>query len=314
MTSIENPEQLKRIREQAIDWVLTLDGNEPTPAELDQLENWLAESSRHATAFAQARQLYGEAGAALTIDPDRTKKRIRTKSSGGLAILSVVAGFLIAAPFVPDWLVYLQADLISKTNHMPSHTLADGSLLHMNGDTALVENFTKSEREMTLLQGEAFFNVESDKSKPFVVHSGKGRIEVLGTGFNVNRVGERTEVTVTESVVRVSAGETDVTLTEGMRVSYDDAGNMGQVEIVPEGTEVPWRSGLLIFEDRKLSWVMEEIDRHLPGTVIVTTQKTADRVVSGSFDLSDPEQALTGFAEAFGLNMYRLGPVATVVY
>ena len=313
MTSIENPEQLRRIREQAIDWVLTLDGNEPSSAEQEKFESWLAQSSQHAKAFAQARQLYGEAGAALTIDPDKTKKRIRTGSSS-LALYSLIAGLLIATPFVPDWLIHLRADLVSSTNQMPSHTLADGSLLHMNGDTALVESFEGTERQIILLQGEAFFDVESDKSKPFVVLSGKGRIEVLGTDFNVNRIGDRTEVTVTESVVRVSAGKNDVTLTEGMRVSYDDAGNMGQVETMPEGTETPWRSGLLIFEDRKLSWVLEEIDRHLPGQVIIASQQTADRVVSGSFDLSDPTQALAGFADAFGLKMYRIGPVATVVY
>lgn len=311
--SPDDPEKIRRIREEAIDWVLLLDGNEPSSAKLKQLEGWLAQDQMHVRAFEQARQLYGEAGAALTIDPDRTKRRVRTKRTNAVVLGSILVAFLIAAPFLPDAYVRFRADMVSATNETQDHLLSDGSRLHMNAETAIVENYRDAEREIILLQGEAFFDVGKDPSRAFVVLAAGGRIEALGTRFNVNRIGERTEVTVTESAVRVKTPAGEVTVSAGMRVTYDADGHLGDVQSLPEGMETPWRSGRLVFEDRPLGSVIEEIDRHIEGNLIVVTSQTAEKRVSGSFDLSDPAQALQQFADVFGLQMYSLGPVATVI-
>ncbi|MBN9672212.1 FecR family protein [Roseibium aggregatum] len=312
MTSADYLEQKRRIREQAIDWVLTLEGNEPSRAELDRLERWLATDERHAAAFEQVRQLYGDTGKALLQEPEKTRKHIRSGRGKPAALVTVLIVCLGLLPFISEGLVYFQADRISATNELLSFNLADGSTLEMNAETALAEDFDDG-RAIELLRGEIFLEVEKDPSRPFVVSAGAGRIEVLGTAFNVNRIGDWTEVTVTESTVRVTANGQSVLLTEGMRVRYDGDGNLEPVETVAEGTEASWRSGRLVFENRKLSWVVREIDRHLPGKLIVATDATANRLVSGSFDLGNPEQALEGFSEAFGLTYYRAGPLGGVI-
>lgn len=64
--------------------------------------------------------------------------------------------------------------------------LSDGSVVLLNAKSTLTvnEDFNESKREVNLV-GEAFFDVNHDKSKPFQVHTSDFDINVLGTSFNV---------------------------------------------------------------------------------------------------------------------------------
>ena len=71
-------------------------------------------------------------------------------------------------------------------------TLDDGTLVHLNYNTRLIypEKFGRGDRNV-ILDGEAYFMVAKDKSRPFIVHTPNGDVKVYGTEFNVNT---RTEV------------------------------------------------------------------------------------------------------------------------
>ena len=57
--------------------------------------------------------------------------------------------------------------------------------LNTNSKLEYPENFDADTREVTL-SGEAFFDIERDKTKPFIIHTDLANIEVLGTSFYVN--------------------------------------------------------------------------------------------------------------------------------
>lgn len=316
MSSTPDRDSKKHIYQQAIDWVFLLDEREPSAGERARLDAWLTADRAHADAFAKARQLYGDAAHALAADPDRTIRQIRKSRGKGIAAAAIIGLALASSPYWSDLRLYLQADIVTAADEMPLVTLADGSRAHLNASSALSEEITGERRRVALLQGEAYFEVARDPQRPFVVEAGAGRIEVLGTAFNVNRVSGRTEVTVTESAVLVTgaAGSGSVTLKPGMRVSYDEDGTLGAVERVAAGMETPWRSGRLMFHERRLDAMLEEIARHVPGKVILASRSSGERVISGSFDLSDPQDALQSFAAAFGLKLVRAGPLFTLVY
>jgi transmembrane sensor len=65
-------------------------------------------------------------------------------------------------------------------------TLSDGSVVTLNSETSLryPANFSGPNREV-YLNGEAFFDVAKDHAHPFIVHTGKMNIRVLGTAFDV---------------------------------------------------------------------------------------------------------------------------------
>lgn len=64
--------------------------------------------------------------------------------------------------------------------------LPDGTSVWLNGDSKLFysKTFGKRQREVRL-EGEAFFDVVKDPTRPFIVHVGRMNIRVLGTAFNV---------------------------------------------------------------------------------------------------------------------------------
>lgn len=95
-------------------------------------------------------------------------------------------------------------------------SLPDGSIIHLNEDSKIAYNddFNDKTREIWLT-GEAFFDVAKNKDKPFVIHTGKVNIKVLGTAFNVRFY--RGEQTVETSLVR---GSVEITVTDDPTQKY----------------------------------------------------------------------------------------------
>lgn len=86
-----------------------------------------------------------------------------------------------------------------------SITLADGSTVDMNVRSKLRIEFTKAERLVELLAGQALFQVAKDKNRPFIVRSGDATVRAVGTQFDVYRKVSGTTVTVLEGRVAVYA-------------------------------------------------------------------------------------------------------------
>jgi transmembrane sensor len=84
-----------------------------------------------------------------------------------------------------------------------SITLADGSTVDLNARSRLRVEFSKSERRVELLDGQALFQVAKDKARPFIVHSGDATVRAVGTQFDVYRKDSGTTITVLEGRVAV---------------------------------------------------------------------------------------------------------------
>lgn len=90
-------------------------------------------------------------------------------------------------------------------------TLADGTEIRMNSNSEIwvSSGYLKGTREITL-SGEAFFDVEHNPEQPFIIHTNRSSVEVLGTAFNVRS--------------REDQGNVQVAVVEG-RVSFRGAEN-----------------------------------------------------------------------------------------
>lgn len=306
------------IREQAVDWAIRLHDGDLSDAERQALDQWLDRCPDHARALDVARELMGDAGRALADDPDFTRRLVRSTRKSGRTIIALafVAALAGGGFFLGGGPLMLQADVISASNEMPVVRLPDGSRVHLNGKSAIAEHFTATDRRIVLLEGEVFFEVEKDATRPFIVEAGAGRIKVTGTAFNVNLLDGGTEVVVTDHTVAVAgkASGRPTRIEAGQKLFYDRSGVVGPVEAVPSGLEVPWRSGRLIFENRPLATVVEEVFRHIPGKVVVARRSVAEKRISGSFDISNPQEALASFGEIFGVRMVKAGNLMTLIY
>jgi transmembrane sensor len=84
-----------------------------------------------------------------------------------------------------------------------SLTLPDGSTVDLNARSSIRIEFSKGERRVELLDGQALFQVAKNKERPFIVRSGDATVRAVGTQFDVYRKSSGTTITVLEGRVAV---------------------------------------------------------------------------------------------------------------
>ncbi|HZX75026.1 MAG TPA: FecR domain-containing protein [Cyclobacteriaceae bacterium] len=157
-------------------------------------------------------------------------------------------------------------------------TLADGTKVWLKADSKLTyaNDFVNHETREVFLDGEAFFEVAHDASKPFIVHTSEINIKVLGTSFNVKSYSneKKIETTLLEGKVRINrAGETgdetSLVLKPNQKAVFERETKMMDVEQVQAEKTISWRDERLVFEDADYEDVFTELERWYDVKIIV---------------------------------------------
>jgi transmembrane sensor len=116
--------------------------------------------------------------------------------------------FLVGLEFLfkPD--VVNEKQLTFQTSDVPkSIKLSDGSKIYLAANSLFQypEKFEGEERKVSLLKGNAFFEVAKDKKHPFIITSGEIKTRVLGTSFHIQMSKAKCEVIVVTGKVNVSS-------------------------------------------------------------------------------------------------------------
>jgi ferric-dicitrate binding protein FerR (iron transport regulator) len=161
--------------------------------------------------------------------------------------------------------------------------LPDGTAVWLNAASSITypTAFTGNERTVQIA-GEAYFEVQKDKSRPFRVKfnagADSGVIEVLGTDFNINAYTDEDAVrtTLLEGSVRVVSREATL-LKPGQQVQMD---SKGYTKLIPDADvedAIAWKNGRFHFENADIQTVMRQIARWYNVEVIfegkITTAK-----------------------------------------
>jgi len=202
----------------------------------------------------------------LGFQDHRKNDRKNSGKSFSLAMLLAAAVILLA--------LGMGYFLIPKSVTVPYGELAtvelpDGTLVEMNSGTRMWYNrlFAVTNRSVTL-DGEAFFSVSTGE-KAFLVNANESVIEVTGTRFNVRSWSSDpegiTNVTVTEGEIRfypLHLPDRNVTLTPGMMSLWNK--NMDE-PAAPESVSpekfLGWRNNMLIFNEKPLIVIINELER-----------------------------------------------------
>ena len=92
-------------------------------------------------------------------------------------------------------------------------TLNDGSTVLLNTNSQIKVDYSDQARNITLVKGQAHFDVMPNPNQPFNVYAGTGLVKAVGTAFSVYLQPEIIEVTVTEGTVELSALDQPAPLT-----------------------------------------------------------------------------------------------------
>lgn len=261
-------------------WWTSLRSPDPSADLLRRWEAWMASDPGNAQAFAQLNAL-GEmvAGAPAAqrrqlIDEFAPRRAPRRRMPWAAA--AAVVGIALLGGW---WMLRGGLDLavpsrqyVSAVGENRDIQLPDGTAVQLGAASTLTARYARGRRDIDLRNGEAFFTVTHDGSRPFMVAAGPLRIEDLGTAFNVRRTGQRVNVAVTEGRVRLSlaggashgtpgsSGRLD--LVAGQRAEYDPASGALSVSEVAAGHAAAWRDNRLEFVNEPLAIVIANVNRY----------------------------------------------------
>lgn len=144
-------------------------------------------------------------------------------------------------------------------------TLADGSRVWLNAGSSITYPIAFVEKDRKVkLEGEGYFEVSRDKSKPFYVTSGSMEVKVLGTHFNINAYegNDGIRTTLLEGSVMINASGKSATLKPGEQAEYQATGQRLQTSAHVDLEQVmAWKNGYFSFQDAGLNEIMQQISR-----------------------------------------------------
>lgn len=141
--------------------------------------------------------------------------------------------------------------------------LPDGSKIWLNAGSNLALNLPFQKNKRTVyIEGEAYFEVAKDKSRPFMVRSPKSEITVLGTHFNVNTYSSRQEqVTLLEGLVSVQPTtkiKNAIALHPNQKVNIEDQ-SIQLTEVKDASRDIAWSQGYFSFDNTPIAEVMQQL-------------------------------------------------------
>lgn len=184
--------------------------------------------------------------------------------------------------------------------------LSDGSQVWLNSESSLTfpSRFSAHSREVHV-QGEAYFSVvpremQAGTRTPFIVHTNRQRLEVLGTEFNVNTYPEqsRQRTTLVEGSVRVihQANGQRAVLEPGQQAQIGTSMKVVQADLEKE---IAWKQGDFIFKNDRLPDILQQVSRWYDITVSYPANRAGLRY-SGMVSRKQPLSSIIAMLESTG--------------
>ena len=208
--------------------------------------------------------------------------------------------------------------------------LPDGSSIVLNTNSSLNVRFTRKKRELSLIRGEAFFEVASDKARPFSVLTERGRVTAVGTAFSVRVDADDMGVIVTHGRValtpviesaRIFAPEvqdytsTQMEITAGQSVKYDQqVTELDQIASDDIERELDWRDGVLAFRGEPLSQVVRDVSRYTPIEIEIVSDDLKQRPIGGYFKVGETEALFDALAIMADVKVERIAENKVQLY
>ncbi|MEL6367651.1 MAG: FecR domain-containing protein [Pseudomonadota bacterium] len=333
-----NSTRMNPATEVAGEWVTEVQAGPLNEQRARQFAQWLKQSPTHVHEFLECLAVWESLeGVSIELDTSVSKlienvvslptelqsqseaprKRARW-GMGALAASALIAVALAATVLAPSPAAPERVE--TAVGEQRSITLADGSLLTLNTQSAAEVLIDGDTRAVELIQGEALFDVQRDPERPFTVTVGDTLITVVGTQFNVRRESDVVVVTVVEGQVSVNSNAASTVVADsapallgrGQQASVS-AGVVASIEQTDNLQDTTaWTERRLVFRNDTLSDVVREFNRYNRDTFELAGPTISGERVSGVFKSSDTQSLIGVIEVSFDVEIERL-PSGTVV-
>ncbi|MFJ2324143.1 FecR domain-containing protein [Pseudomonas sp. NPDC087817] len=295
----------RKVFEAAAGWYVQFQSQPPTLAEQRAWQLWIDSAPEHLAAWNQMERLQRHLGTL----PQDLKRRALSTGQQRRQVLKLMV--LVAGAGLVGWNVQqhtslgnVWADYKTRVGQRRDITLADGSQIQLNTDTAIDVSFDSRQRLIRLRTGEILIQTgKLGDQRPLYVETRDGRIQALGTRFSVHQLSGSTRVGVLEDRVSIQPGEELATariLKAGEGVDFDRQ-HISRIHSF-KPAEVAWTNGQLIVLDARLGDVLEELGRYRHG-VLQCDERARDLRVSGTFRLDSTDAVLANLQASMPINV-----------
>jgi len=167
-------------------------------------------------------------------------------------------------------------------------TLPDSSIVILNSLSSVTysQNYGRKLREVRL-SGEAYFDVQKDKSSPFIVRTKCGDVKVTGTKLNVEAYDESGEFVTSlfNGSVQIIRNEDIVSLEPGEMAFLED-GSIVTASIV-DYSHYRWKDGYICFMDENLTEILISLEKNFGYKFDVDPGRVFKKRFSGKFRKND---------------------------
>jgi len=292
-------------RKDAAAWVVRLEAGDLGEAEAAAFDAWLSAAPANAAAFDAALAVshaYAAAADEVVLAlsqrrsaPARPTNRRALVGFGVMAAAAALA--VVIAPEIsgPQTHTYATAKGERRTVE-----LADGSVVDLNGGARMSVSLGRDGRRVTLAEGQAVFDVAHDARRPFTVAAGDRTIRVVGTQFDVRRLGGKVSVTVARGAVEVRPADGAIgkayRLHPGQRLDHVEGAATTRVAAAEPAEVLGWRSGRLVYRQQPLSDVIADLNQQFATPIRLDDAELAATPISGVLVLDDQDAVIRRLA------------------
>lgn len=325
---MENTQPADDALDVAAQWIVKLRSPSASARDHAEFSTWLNASDEHLNAFDEMLSTWETLGMGAELpasswDPkaqnlgfkERWRQRISLWRPGpanqnywtsGIISMSAAAMLVVA-------IMINSSPQIEPVTYMTSAgeslriELADQSVVELNTRTHIEVVYSKQQRLIKLIDGEAYFEVEGNKSRPFVVDVGRGTVTAVGTAFNIKRGDQQDWVAVTEGLVRVKQKRDPTTPYPASKfVQADQHLTLSGTGLGPAtqlNNQIHWLASNISFNDTPLNEALAELNRYLTEPVLFESEQLAQLRLSGTFSVDAPQATLEAIAASFDLQL-----------
>lgn len=195
---------------------------------------------------------------------------------------------------------------VQATSDVLIQLLPDGSKVTLNKNSILTysSKFTGKTRSVKL-QGEAFFNITPDHTKPFIIRVSDVTVKVVGTSFNVKSRNGKTVVMVETGIVDVSKLKNSVELHPGERVLINEKENSLLKESSKSKLYNYYRTNELICDHTPLQELVDVLNEIHHTNIVIEDSSLQNKPITANFKNQPLNEVLDVISKTFDITVER---------
>jgi ferric-dicitrate binding protein FerR (iron transport regulator) len=281
--------------------------------EAEQARQWIDADPANKSEFIRIKNLYALSASEIHSENVSREYRKVSRKLGFeqhrikmLTIQAAKYAAIVVIAFATAWFMFSYQPQKNKTNtELAYHEIVvpkgqtsefvfeDGTRVWLNSGSLLRMPASHNPvlREV-FLEGEAYFEVEKNPDRPFIVHTSALDVKVLGTSFNIQAYSDlpNLETTLVEGSVEI-LNKSQVKLAElkkGELLRFSKTQKTGNIEKVDTAPYYAWRDGKLVFKDKPLVEIAAQLERWYNVDITFADNSIRDFRFSGTILRNKP--------------------------